>query len=49
MSKLEVRATLYESLNYYAARAEKALADGNIEAHVKWALKYHDMKKLIEG
>ena len=45
---LNVRATLYETLAYYEARANRALLNKNMGAHVQWALKYHRLKKLLE-
>ena len=49
MTDLARRVVLYDELAYYHARAEKALVDHNVAAHMVWARKYHDLRFLMDG
>lgn len=49
MDWLEIRRLNYETLAYYEARANAALAKGNIAAHVVWARKWHRLNRALQN
>lgn len=48
MSDLITRRKAYETLAYYAERAEYALTIGDMTAHITWARKYHELRWALE-
>lgn len=48
-TQLQARRSCYAQLAYFAARAEDAISRQNMDAHMVWATKYHDLKNLLEG
>ena len=49
MNTAATKARACEALAYYEARANQALADGDLAAHIVWARRWHALNAAMGG